>query len=67
LTDRELLLTAIAAAGLSQAGFAASVLDVDERTVRRWLAGDRALDPTVRKVCRAIIHVPGLAVLLAAY
>lgn len=43
-----------------------SVLGVDERTVRRWLAGDRPLSGTVRVVCRAIVAEPSLVVPLSA-
>lgn len=40
MTDAALLRAAIAASGLSARRFAVEVLIRDERTVRRWLAGD---------------------------
>lgn len=49
MTDPELLAQAIAASGLSQRRFAVEVLMRDERTVRRWLAGDRPIPAAVRR------------------
>lgn len=40
MTDAEILSAAIAASGLSARRFAAVVAWRDERTIRRWLAGD---------------------------
>jgi hypothetical protein len=59
--DIELLTAAIQVSGLSARRFAMEVLGVDERSVRRWLAGDRELQATARVVCRAIIARPQLA------
>jgi hypothetical protein len=47
VTDAELIQAAIAASELSARRFAVALLARDERTVRRWLAGD-ALPATVR-------------------
>ena len=51
MTDRELLRAAITASGLSARKFAKTVVvvGVNERTVRRWLAGDSPLPQAVRK------------------
>jgi|GEM_PF-4581998 len=43
----DLLRAAIAASGLSARQFAMSVLLRDERTVRRWLAGDSPIPKIV--------------------
>lgn len=65
--DAELLNDAIAASGLSARRFAVEVLDVDERTVRRWQAGERSIPGPVRMVCRVIVSDPSLTgVFLAA-
>lgn len=66
MRDTELLAAAIEASGLSARRFAVEVLDVDERTVRRWLAGDRALQGTVRLVCRLVLLRPDIAATLSA-
>lgn len=63
-TPLEQLKKAIAATGLSDRAFAA-LIDVDERTVRRWLADDREIPGTVRVVCRAILRDPSIIALLA--
>lgn len=48
-TPRERLVAAIAASGLSARQYARTVLLRDERTVRRWLAGDSPIpDPVVQ-------------------
>lgn len=65
MTDTELLARAIEVSGLSARRFAVAVLGVDERTVRRWLAGDRELQSTVRLVCKALLRRPKLAKELA--
>lgn len=59
-----MLARAIAASGLSARSFAA-LLEVDERTVRRWLAGDRAIPGPVLMIARAIIRDPRIVALLA--
>lgn len=48
MTDTELLTQAIEASGMSARRFAVRVLIRDERTVRRWLAGDSPLPRPVR-------------------
>lgn len=55
---------AIAASGLSARSFAA-FLEVDERTVRRWIAGEREVPGPVRVICRAIIRDPAIVAALA--
>jgi hypothetical protein len=48
MTDVELLRAAIVASGLSARRFAVEVLLRDERTCRRWLAGDSPIPAPVR-------------------
>lgn len=59
-----MLKEAIAASGLSARAFA-GFLEVDERTVRRWLAEDRAIPGPVRVICRAIMRDPRVVAALA--
>lgn len=47
MTDAELLGRAIDASGMSARRFAVDVLIRDERTVRRWLAGDSPIPAVV--------------------
>ena len=48
-TPKPLLVAAIEASGLSAREYAVTVLLRDERTVRRWLAGDSPIpDPVIR-------------------
>jgi hypothetical protein len=47
MTDRELLERTIARSGLSVRAFARDILWRDERTVRRWLAGDSPVPAVV--------------------
>lgn len=48
ITDSvELLRSAIQASGLSARKYAVKVLLRDERTIRRWLAGDTPIPPAV--------------------
>lgn len=49
---------ALAALGLSQVA-AASALEVDERTVRRWIAGERAIPGPARVALRLMAAPPG--------
>lgn len=44
---RELLRAAIDRSGLSDRKFATTIMVRDERTIRRWLAGDRAIPVAV--------------------
>jgi hypothetical protein len=47
MADRTMLAEAIEASGLSARRFAVEVLIRDERTVRRWLAGDSPIPEVV--------------------
>jgi hypothetical protein len=49
MTDAALLRAAIEASGLSARQYAVTVLLRDERTVRRWLAGDSPIPAPVRQ------------------
>lgn len=60
----DLLQAAIDASGHSARAFA-SVLAVDERTVRRWLAEDRGIPGPVVQLCRLIVHDPSLVDILS--
>jgi DNA-binding transcriptional regulator YiaG len=57
MTDMELLSAAIDASEMSARRFAIEVLGVDDRSVRKWLAG-RSLPGTVRIICQAIVTRP---------
>lgn len=63
LDGAELLNAAIEAAKMSSRKFARDVLDVDERTVRRWKAGEylEGFRGTPRILCAAIVKRPHLA------
>lgn len=60
----DLMRDAVAASGLSARSFAA-FLEVDERTVRYWLAGDREIPGPVRVICQAILRDPSVVAALA--
>jgi DNA-binding transcriptional regulator YiaG len=60
----DVLHVAIAASGLSARAFAA-LLEVDERTVRRWKASDREIPGPVLVICKAIIRDPRIVSALA--
>jgi hypothetical protein len=47
--DVALILAAVEASGLSARRFAERILSRDERTVRRWSAGDPAIPPVARE------------------
>jgi len=64
MSDVQELRKAIAASGLSARSFAA-LLEVDERTVRYWLAEERTMPGSVRVICRAIIRDPRIVASLA--
>lgn len=49
MTDRELLAQVIERSGLSARQYAMTVLLRDERTIRRWLAGDAPIPEPVLK------------------
>lgn len=52
-SSADLLRSAIDASGMSARQYAADVLLRDERTVRRWLAGDSPIpDPVIRFLTR---------------
>lgn len=55
---------AIAASGLSARSFA-FLLEVDERTVRRWVGNEREVPGPVLVIARAIIRDPRVAAALA--
>lgn len=67
LDGADLLNAAIEASGMSSRKFARDVLDVDERTVRRWKAGEYldGFESTPRILCAAIVKRPHLAKLFA--
>lgn len=67
LDGAELLTAAIEASGMSSRKFARDVIDVDERTVRRWKAGEYldGFNSTPRILCAAIVKRPHLAKLFA--
>jgi hypothetical protein len=62
VTDAELLAKAIETSGLSARKFAELVLVRDERTVRRWLAGDSPIPKVVREMLRVQVAKGGLSV-----
>jgi len=64
LTPDTLLRDAIDATGRSARSFS-HVLGVDERTVRRWLAGEREMPGPAVQLCRLLIARPALAEELA--
>lgn len=68
LDGADLLNAAIEASKMSSRKFARDVLDVDERTVRRWKAGEylEGFRGTPRIVCAAIVARPYLAKLFAS-
>jgi hypothetical protein len=55
VSDADLLRRAIEASGLSARRFAREVLIRDERTVRRWLAGDSPMPEPVIAKLRALL------------
>lgn len=67
LDGAELLNAAIEASGMSGRKFCRDVLDVDERTGRRWKAGEYldGFKSTPRVLCAAIVKRPYLAKLFA--
>lgn len=62
-TDRDLIHAAMESTGLSARALS-RVLDCDERTIRRWLAGDRAMPGPARQLCRALATDPSLVLAL---
>lgn len=64
MTDSELVRGAVAMGALGRRGFAA-LLEVDESTVGRWIAGERTAPGPVRVICRAIIRDPAVVASLA--
>lgn len=65
MPNTDLLRSAIDASGLSARRFAAEVLAVDERTVRRWMAGDRDMPGPAVQLCRVVVDDPTIAEWLA--
>lgn len=49
MTDSELLSAAIKQSGLSARRFAREIMLRDERTIRRWLAGDSPIPEAVMR------------------
>lgn len=64
-SNPDLLRAAIEASGLSARRFAVEVLGVDERTVRRWIAGDREMPGPAVQLCRLVVADPDLVSSLA--
>ncbi len=58
MDDPELLAAAIERSGLSARKFAELVLVRDERTIRRWLAGDSPIPKVVRDMLKTEIARP---------
>src|SRR5690348_1862868 len=63
--SRSLLRRAIDVTDLSDRAFARRVLNVDERTVRRWLAAERRVPGAVIAISQAIVDHPVIARALA--
>lgn len=57
----ELLKRAIEASGLAARQFAVRILDVDERSLRYWLVGERGIPGPVRQLCRVVVEHPRVA------
>lgn len=55
MTAVQLLRSCIKASGLSARRFAREVLIRDERTIRRWLAGDTAIPGPVRDFLKSYL------------
>jgi len=49
MSDPELIKAAVAASGLSARRFAERIMARDERTLRRWSAGDTEIPPIARR------------------
>lgn len=64
MTNAEIAKLAIKVSGFSAQAFARKVLDVDDRTVRRWLSGE-TFGGTPLVICLAVIRRPELAKELA--
>jgi DNA-binding transcriptional regulator YiaG len=62
-TDRDLIYAAMESTGLSARALS-QVLDCDERTVRRWLEGSRAMPGPARQLCRVLVHDPSVMLAL---
>jgi hypothetical protein len=56
VTDADLLRAAIERSGMSARAFAVRVLLRDERTVRRWLAGESPIPAVVRDRLREMLE-----------
>lgn len=63
MTDRDLIQAAMASTGLSARALS-HVLDCDERTIRRWLAGERPMPGPARQLLRILALEPALALAL---
>jgi DNA-binding transcriptional regulator YiaG len=60
IADRDLIHAAMESTGLSARALARA-LEVDERTVRRWIAGDREMPGPARQLCRVLVADPSVA------
>lgn len=61
MSGSQLAESAAAAAKMSARAFARKVLDVDERTFRRYLSGEIELLGSPRVICLAVIDRPSIA------
>lgn len=61
MTTRQILETAIEVSGFSNRAFTRHVLNVHERTGRRWNSGESPFEGTPLALCLAIIERPALA------
>ena len=61
MTDPDLYVAAAEATGESHRGLARRLLDVDERTGRRWRAGESPMHPAARQLCRVLVAHPEIA------
>ena len=66
MTDADLYVAAAEAIGESHRGLALRVLGVNERTGRRWRAGDSPIDEPVRRLLLVLIRHPEIAREIAA-
>lgn len=58
MTDQQLITAAIEASGLSARRFATHILTRDERTIRRWIAGDIAIPDVARDFLERWLTIP---------
>lgn len=58
MNDPELLRTAINRSGLSARAFAVRMAWSNERTIRRYLAGETPLPAAIREGCERVLTMP---------